>query len=207
MHPGAVLQSIYCTKGIPDRRSLLGWEEPSVSPTAALKYCMKSPQANLNIHIIRDSPSPKIVPAGDVLWLLCKSHGGTEGLAGARSCSSPFQFPGLIPISCARKRSGEEAQFPSCVSSPCKQGWKHTFRWEKPFCNPLCLPKQRDRVFSLGRQIPGCPRSCLQRSSARGIAENQWAASPHRRDVQRTASDRYGSPFLHLTHHLAVACR
>lgn len=71
---------------------------------------MKRPQGNLNTHIIRDSP--KTVAVGGVLLLFCKSHGGTEGLAGTRSCSSLFQFPGLAPISYAHKRSSEEGQFP-----------------------------------------------------------------------------------------------
>ena len=139
MHPGAMLQLIYSTKGIPDRHS--AWvrgtvclpnrccQVPAASP---LHYCMidfgsmKRPQANLNTHITKKSP--KIVAVGGVLSLLCKSHGSTEGLAGTRSCSSLFQFPGLAPISYARKRSGEEGQFPSCISSPCRQGWNPTFR-------------------------------------------------------------------------------
>lgn len=94
---------------------------------------------------------------------------------------------------------------PSCISSPCKQDWKPTFRWEKPFCNQLCFPKQQDRIYSLGRQIPGCPRLCLQRSSLWGTAENQWAGR------QAVLTDLvFGgllaiSPFRHLTHHLAAA--
>lgn len=107
MHPGAMLQSIYSTKG----QTLSAWVRGTVCllnrccqiPAASrLPYCtvdfgsMKRPQANLNIHIIRDSP--KAVAVGGVLWLLCTSRGGTEGLAGTDCCSSLFWFPGLTPF-------------------------------------------------------------------------------------------------------------
>lgn len=135
---------------------------------------MKAPKQTWT-HIFRDSPNTGAV--GGVLWLFCKSPGGTEGLAGTGSCTSLFQFPGLASISYAHKRSGEEGQFPAASLPLASRAGQTSLTERRPFAIRSASQSNRTVCFlQAGRYLAAHIRVCnvlpcraLQKTSGQSV--------------------------------------
>lgn len=106
------------------------------------------------------------------------------------------------------KRSGEEGRFPAASLPLVSRIGNPPLGERSPFAiNSASQSNRTEYILWAGRYLAA--HVCVCNVHHCGVLQkpNGQAGSPNRPGVWRTASNHYRSPFRHLTHHLAAACR